>query len=100
MRITVAASFHHPTEVFAKAAADVNIQVAGGLVQEEYLRLEGQGPSKGHPLKLPSGERSHVGPGQMGDSRQLERPTDLLFDLGRGSLRKRRPKRMLSSTEP
>ena len=58
--------------------ADLGVEGAERLVEQEHPRLDGQGPGQGHALALAAGELGGVAVGQVPDAHQIEQLVDPL----------------------
>ncbi len=87
-------------EPVAQLLADLGVEGAERLVEQQHLRLDRQGPGQGHALALAAGELGRQAVGELLEVHQLEqlvRPARLISALGR--LRISRPKATLRSTD-
>ena len=66
--------------------ADLGVEGAERLVQQQQLGLDGQGPGQGHALALAPRQLRRVPVGQVIDLDQVEQLVDLGPDLGLGPL--------------
>lgn len=85
-------------ELHPEVLAEPCVQGGEGLVQEEDLGLQDQGPGQGHPLLLPPGKLPGVALLQAQEVHELQRPGHLLPDGLRGRPFILRPKAMFAST--
>ena len=70
----------------AQLGAHLGVEGAEGLVEEQHLGLDGQGPGQGHALALAARELGGVALAQVGQPDQLEQLVDPGLDLGLGPL--------------
>ena len=84
-----------PLELDLHLAAQLEVQRAERLVEQQHLGAVDQGSRQRHPLLLATGELGRLAVGELGHLHQLER---VLGELGRvlGALRRLGPKATLS----
>ena len=70
----------------AHLVAELGVQVAQGLIHQEYLGIADDGPADGHPLALSAGEGLGLPGQQLRDVQDLRRLPDLLVDDPLGEL--------------
>ena len=73
-----------PYELILHVLAQLQIQGAQGLVQEEHAGLVHNGPGDGDPLLLSAGEGGHVPVFIAGEIDQLQGIFDLVVNVGLG----------------
>src|SRR6266481_8538443 len=65
----------------AQFLANLGIQGAEGLVEQQQSGLDGKRPGKGHALALAAGELAGQAPGELVELHQLQQPPDAFGDL-------------------
>ena len=65
----------------AQLLADLGVEGAERLVEEQHARLHGQGAGQGHALALPAGQRGGQAVGEPVELHELEQLHDLGLDL-------------------
>ena len=70
-----------PSQPAAQFGPHLGVQGAERLIEEEHLRLHGQGPGQGDPLPLAAGELGRVAVRQSFELHQLEQVLDLFPDI-------------------
>ena len=73
-----------PAQPLAQLGADLGVERAEGLVEQQHLRLDGQRPRERHALLLAAGELRGVAVGEAVESHQREQLGDPLADLRLG----------------
>jgi hypothetical protein len=66
--------------------AQLGVQVAERLIEQEALRVPHDGAPQGNALPLPAGQRLGLALEQRNDGQNVRRPAHLLLDLGLGHL--------------
>ena len=66
----------------AQVLADLGVERAEGLVEEQHLRLHGERPGQGHALALAAGELGGEAAGEAVELDQLQQLVDPVGDLG------------------
>ena len=82
----------------AQLLAHPGVERAEGLVEQEHLGLDGEGPGEGHALALPARELARVAVGQPVELHQRESSSTRSRVSPLGRLRMRRPKATFSRT--
>jgi hypothetical protein len=76
----------NPPQVAAQIDADLGIERAERLVEQQHLGLVGQRACQRHPLLLPARELARHACAQPGQAHQLEQPVAAAAALGRRDL--------------
>ena len=77
----------------AQLRADVAVEGAERLVEQQHLRLDGQRSGQRHALALPPGELRRVALLEAREAHDVEQPVDRRRDLVLGALADREPER-------
>ena len=82
-----------PAEPGAQLLADLRVEAAERLVQEQHLGPRRQGPRQRHPLPLAAGELRGIARGISGELHQVQQLVDPGADLGPRQLAHLQPER-------
>ena len=87
-----------PAQPLPQIGAHLGVERAEGLVEQQHLRVDGEGPGQRHPLTLATGELRGVAVLEAVEADDLEQLVDLRAISALGRLRIVRPKATLSRT--